>query len=445
MRHKLSVPLLLLLGSCSTGPWNTQPGGSAPSLPRLVASNLLVAGRPYDTLWLERTLPLNGLSYDSTRSFVDTVRSWVRIIRLTGPGSPDTVPYHLAPPLAVVWLPSKPQDSALHGEQYRLEARIVWDSSSDWGTGGAAPAWKVTQLLATTYTPKVFSQGPALQAPIEALFPSLAASGFASFRTWAAGNTQPVQDSLARWNVTAATLDSVGKGLPVFRTIHSGDTVWYIRSSEQVSAADGTAIRRSDRAILAPQVLDLSVFGGELGLQRFDSTRARILDPITQAFNASSGRKTIDSANYYQPGQWRSLPFTAADAGGVAYWPDFVQLKNLDIGYTGLNVFYSFAVDTLYAAYQRGQSTSTNISAYTNIQGGYGYFTGAAADSVRIFVQSPTADTFSVSALQHAYCFRKFGDVADSLKKLQISNVDTINADWIAKRPRQCVDFVPPQ
>ncbi|HXP89835.1 MAG TPA: hypothetical protein VN931_02785, partial [Fibrobacteria bacterium] len=117
----MSIPILLLAWSCSTGPWNTQPGGGAVALPRLIASNLVVAGRPFDTLWLQRSLLLNGATYDSTRSFVDTTRSWVRIIR-TGPGAPDTVPYHLAPPLAVVWLPSKPLDTAIHGASYRLEA-----------------------------------------------------------------------------------------------------------------------------------------------------------------------------------------------------------------------------------------------------------------------------------------------------------------------------------
>jgi hypothetical protein len=446
MRHKLSIPILLLAWSCSTGPWNTQPGGNAIALPRLIASNLVVAGRPFDTLWLQRSLLLNGATYDSTRSFVDTVHSWVRIIR-TGPGAPDTVPYHLAPPLAVVWLPSKPLDTAIHGATYRLEAQITWDSTPNWGAGPTTPAWKVTQLVATTYTPRVFAQGPLLQAPLEALFPTLAASGNAAFQSWAAGTSTSTLDSLAKWNVTASTLDSVGKGLAVYRPIHSGDTVWYIRSADPV-VQNGTSIQRSDRAYLAPQTLDLPVFGGELAIQRFDSTRARILDPITKTLDATLGQTSFsskDSAGYYQPGQWRMIGFTDAYPGGtLAYWPDTAQIKNLDIGYTGLNVFYAFAMDTMYAAFARGQSSTTNVPAYSNIQGGYGYFSGAAVDSVSVFVQSPTADTFSVAALQYTYCLRKFNNVVDSLKKVQITNTNTIGADWIASRPRQCADFVPP-
>jgi len=127
---------------------------------------------------------------------VDTTRSWVRIIR-TGPGAPDTVPYHLAPPLAVVWLPSKPLDTAIHGASYRLEAQITWDSTPNWGLGSTTPAWKVTHLEATTYTPNVFAQGPLLQAPLEALFPTLAGTGNAAFQTWASKTASTVQDSLA--------------------------------------------------------------------------------------------------------------------------------------------------------------------------------------------------------------------------------------------------------
>ena len=450
MRHKLPILPLLLACSCSTGPWNTQPGGNAPNLPRLLASNLVVAGRPYDTLWLTRSLLLNGATYDSTRQFVDTTHSWVRIIRTTGPGSPDTITYHLAVPLAVVWLPDRPSDSALHGAQYMLDAQITWDSTANWGAGPTSPAWKVTHLQAVTYTPKVFTQGPSLQAPIEALFPTLAGSGNSAFRTWAASKSQSVQDSLAHWSVTASTLDSVGKGVPVYRTIRTGDTIWYIRSSEAASAADGTAIRRNDRAVLAPQALDLPVFGGEIAIQRFDSTRARILDPITQAFNATTGQKSFtskDSSRYYQPGQWRSLPFTAANPGSLAYWPEFVQIKNLDIGYTGLNVFYSYAVDTLFAAYERGQSTTTNVSAYSNIQGGFGYFTGAAVDSVSLFVLSPTTDTFSVTALHDTYCFERFTRLKDSVQKSGVTDSATLvaksGAAWLDRRPATCAQYLP--
>jgi hypothetical protein len=310
------------------------------------------------------------------------------------------------------------------------------------------PAWKVSDLVATTYTPKVFSQGPVLQAPLEALFPTLAASGFAAFQSWAGSTSKPVQDSLAERSVSSSTMDSLKRGLPVFRPIRSGDAVWYIRSQENVAGLDGSSIQRDDRAYLAPQTLDRPVFGGILAFQRFDSTRARILDPITQTLDATLGKKSFtstDSARYYQKGQWRSIDFTDAYAGKLTYWPDQMQIKNLDIGYTGLNVFYSYAMDTTYAAHLRGLSNASNSLGYSNISGGTGYFSGAAADSVSIYVQSPTSDTFAVADLRHAYCYNRVMRLVDSLQKAHVTDTATAYAVWLTQRPGQCSDFTLPQ
>lgn len=438
MRHKLTTIAFLAVCSCSSGPWNTEPGGGATTLPRLSVSNLVVAGRPYDTLWLTRSLSLTG-SYDSTRTFVDTSASQVRIIRMDGPGAPDTIGYHLATPLAVAWLPDKPGDSAIHGATYRMEAHIRWDAAPGWGQGSPAQ-WQVADLSATTYTPAVFQQGPILQAPLEALFPRLAGSGFAAFQAFFQDTSKSAQDSLARWSVTQSTMDSLGRGSPVFRPIRKGDTVWYIRSADQVVGLDGNPGKRQDRAYLVPQTLDRKGFGGVLALQRFDSTRAWILDPITQAFMSSLGRHGIDSAKTYLPGQWRIIDFTDAYVGPLTYWPDRAQLKNLDIGFTGWNIFYAYSMDTLYSAHLRGLSGANNILPYTNIHGGIGYFSGAAADSVGLYVKSPTPDTFSVQALRSSFCRNRRSEVLDSAWK---AGTDTARSDtsWQNHRPPQCFDL----
>lgn len=400
MRRVLSLLSLLLVSACY-GPWDMEPGTSTVTLPRLTVSNLVVAGRGYDTIWLSRSLSLTG-TYDSTRTFVDTTHSYLRIIRLDGGGAPDTIAYHLAPPSAVAWVPEKPADTARHGAHYRLEARIVWDSSTAWGNGSTQKEWKTSTLSATTYTPSVFAQGRTFQAPLEALFPQLAGSGIAAFLSDTAN--AGLKDSLLRQNVTSATLDSLRQGLPVFRSIKSGDTIWYIRSADAVTGLDGASSVRQDRAFLIPQTLDRSVFGGILSLQRFDTTRARILDPITATLYKSLGKSTIDSADYYQKGGWRMTGFTEAYQSVLLYWPSTLQLANLEIGYTGRNVFYAYSMDTLYALHLNGLSSSNTALPYTNIAGGTGYFSGAAADSVSLYVMSPTADTFAVSDLRAAWC-----------------------------------------
>lgn len=401
MRRELFLSLSLLLLAGCDGPWNTEPGTSSGTLPRLTVSNLVVAGRGYDTIWLTRSLPLTG-TYDSTRTFVDTARSWMRIIRMDGAGGPDTVDYHLAPPSAVAWFPGKASDRVLRGAHYRLEARIVWDSSAAWGNGATQKEWKTTTLSATTYTPSTYALGQSFQAPLEALFPQLAGFGFSAFVADTAN--AGMKDSLVRRNVTSRTIDSLRRGIPVFRSVNSGDTVWYVRSADAVTGLDGASSIRQDRAYLIPQTLDRAVFGGILSLQRFDTTRARILDPITAALNKSLGKSTIDSADYYQKGGWRMNGFMEAYQSVLLYWPDRMQLANLEIGYTGRNVFYAYSMDTLYALHIKGLSNSNTALPYTNISGGTGYFSGAAADSVSLYVMSPSADTFAVSALRDAWC-----------------------------------------
>lgn len=395
----LSLSLLFLAAACD-GPWNTEPGTSTIALPRLTVSNLVVAGRGYDTIWLTRSLPLTG-TYDSTRTFVDTTRSYMRIIRLDGSGAPDTVDYHLAPPSAVAWLPGKASDMALRGAHYRLEARIVWDSSAVWGNGATQKEWKTTALSATTYTPSTYALGQSFQAPLEALFPQLAGSGFSAFVADTAN--AGMKDSLNRREVSTKTIDSLRNGYPVFRSVKSGDTVWYVRSADAVTGLDGASSVRQDRAYLIPQTLDRAVFGGVLCLQRFDTTRARILDPVTLKLYASLGG-SIDSANYYQAGSWRTTGFVDAYDPSILYWPDKMQLGNMNIGYTGRNVFYAYSMDTLYALHLNGLSSSNTALPYTNISGGTGYFSGAAADSVSLYVMNPSADTFAVSALRDAWC-----------------------------------------
>jgi hypothetical protein len=400
MRRELSLSLLFLAAGCD-GPWNMEVGTSSGTLPRLSVSSLVVAGRGYDTIWLTRSLALTG-TYDSTRTFVDTGRSWMRIIRTDGSPAPDTVDYHLAPPSAVAWIPGKASDLAVHGTHYRLEAHIVWDSAAAWGGNGTAQKeWKTTTLSATTYTPSTYALGQSFQAPIEALFSQLAGSGFSAFVADTAN--AGMKDSLARRNVTSATIDSLRQGIPVFRSVNSGDTVWYVRSADAVTGLDGTSSLRQQRAYLISQTVERAVFGGVLSLQRFDTTRARILDPVTLKLYASLGG-TIDSASYYEAGSWRMTGFTEAYQSGLLYWPERMQLANLDIGYTGRNVFYAYSMDTLYALHLNGLSTSNTALPYTNISGGTGYFSGAAADSVSLYLMNPSADTISVSALHGAWC-----------------------------------------
>jgi hypothetical protein len=430
MNLKISIiGTSLLLAACSMGPWNTQVGESTAHLPRVTLANLIVAGKAYDTMWITRSVSFDA-KYDSSRIFVDTAKSWVRVIRLDGVGAPDTIPYALGRPLAVAWLPTK-ADTAAHGSRYRLEAHLRWDTASAFCAGEIAPEWTVSDFSAETYTPSIYHLGQ-ISAPAEALLPAVAAAGKSGLAAYTTGS-----DSLTRWGFGQAAMDSIANGSPVYRHVKNGDSVWYIRSDESCIAFNGAPNIRQNRPYLVSQTIDKRSFGGLLERQRFDSTRSRILDPITQRLQNSTGQK-FDSTRYYQRGQWRFVDFMESYQMDLPGWPDSLQLKNLDIGYTGLNVFYEYSMDSLYSPYINGLGGGLKLP-FTNIRGGAtGYFSGAAVDSVRLFVLSPTVDTFQVQSLRGAWCRRRLKRNNDSLQTIQ---PDSAEAIWIRTRPQQCFDI----
>lgn len=414
----LAFASLLVLAGCN-GPWNLLPSEDVDREPSLFLSLFAVGGRNFDTLWLERTVPLAG-RYDSTVKFVEEAS-----IVVSREGDPtDSVSYLPAAGSAVAWLPARPHPVRA-GATYTLRARLRWNAAQDWPAGNVS---KVSELSATTTVPSVWAMSDSLRAPVESMVSALALG----VRYPADDNTLRLADSLvpgvvARYRLTKATIDSVNQGLPTYRKIASGDTVWYLPSLlPKVTKLDGKEVGLAYREF----VVDLTRgagFGGAFGVQRFDPTRARIENPISQAMRAARGASklsTQDSSRRYQPGNSRYYfgPYSSFES--VAFgWPDIGLISNLALDYTGPNWFVYYAVDPNYVSYNRSMTAiaggdRTTIP-YSNVQGGGGYFAGALADSVMLYVKSATKDTLSIPALRAANCriawanHQKNGDAFD--------------------------------
>lgn len=394
---------LLALASCN-GPWNLMPADDIDRDPTLFVSLFAIGGRNFDTLWLERTIPLTG-KYDSTMKFVDEAS-----IVVSRDGDPtDSVIYLPAPGSAVAWLPSHPHPVAA-GATYTLRARVRWNASQNWP---GANSTRVTELSATTTVPTSWSVSDSIQAPVESMVSYLAlGAGVVADTSILKLADSVVPGVVAKYRLTVATLDSLSRGLPTFRKIASGDTVWYIPTLfPRVTKLDGKEAGLAYREF----VVDLARgagFGGAFGVQRFDPTRARIDNPISQTMRAARGNAkstTQDSARRFQPGNSRYGFGPYGSYESLLYrWPEIGLISNLALDYTGPNWFVYYSVDPNYVSYNRAMTgiaggDRTTIP-YTNIRGGSGYFTGALADSVMLYVKSPTADTFSIPALRAATC-----------------------------------------
>lgn len=398
------VATLLALASCD-GPWNTYPADYTAPDPQLRVSLFVVGGRNFDTLWLERTQPLS-LTYDSTRSFVQSATIQV----VAAEGEAKVVDYHPVPGSAVAWVPDAPVKVVV-GMRYRLKAHVVWNADKNWPS---AATIQTTDLVADAKVPDSWSVDSVAQVPVENLIPELAAAADI-------GDGKVMMDSLeqrhpgmaTRYGFTSATFDSLRQGAPVFRDLHSGDSIWYIWDNlHMVTNPDGKQVKRAYRNLVFRQRPGPD-FGGVFAVERFDPTRARILDPITKQFMVTVGQTRFerdDSAEYFQPGDTRyafgPYPAFAPDLFG---WPDYYPFSNLTLGYTGANTIYFYSVEEQYILYQSGLENRPEL-AYSNVTGGRGYFTAALVDSFSIYLQATGVDTFSVEALRGTACRNSWKD-----------------------------------
>jgi len=413
---KILLSAAFLLASCN-GPWNMMADDFGAPTPRLWVSSFAVADRPFDTLWVERPQTLTD-TYDSTRVFVDTAATTIRVVR---EDLPDTIVFHPIPGSAVAWLPAKNTPVA-RGATYRLDAVVVWNTASNWASGGSSP--RRDSLSARTTVPRVYELVDYALAPIEALAP------------WAAGVAK-VADApadrkaiLERLGATDATLDSVRANLPVYRPIQDGDSVWYLDDETKVTDITGANVARYYRNYLFAQKMNHADWAGVLSVQGWDTAAQYILSPLAKEFMRSSGSTKVDSNQLYQKGNLRTLgleePTTfgrdipgsvgqLADTLAKFYGTDIRPwfLTNVYLGYTGRNVIRLYALDANHYEYMSrliNSSGSSNILRFSNVVNGDGYFSSAAVDSFQIVVRAER-DTFSVQALHASWC-RKQKDKA---------------------------------
>lgn len=402
MNKILLLAAATLLSSCN-GPWNMMAEDYGPGTPKLWLSSFAVADLPFDTLWIERPQVLTQ-TYDSTLQFVDTTASRILAIR---EDLPDTIEYKLVPGSAVAWLPNR-RVVVARGGTYRLDAKLRWTTA----TGEN----RTDSLSATTRVPRTYRIFDWALAPIEALVP------------WA-GTVAKVADASAeqravldRFALTDAALDSVRANLPVYRQVQRDDTVWYIHDAARVPDIGGAEVQRTYRNYLFAQEVTRADWAGALVVQNWDTSGAYIQNLLDKQFQSSLGEKGVDSLEFFQKGNMRTLtverPYEIGKSlpGSIVAILDSLArftgtdiqpltMTNILLGYTGRNVIRIYAFDEHHYEYYTKLSEADNANnlRYTNISGGDGHFTSAAVDSFPLYVRA-TQDTFSVSALRGTWC-----------------------------------------
>jgi len=409
----------LALSACN-GPWNMEPAAGDGD-PKLWISMLLVAERPLDTLWVERPLRLDRKA-DPAAPFVDPAASYVSVVE---PESGDTLRFRPVPGRAAAWTAEDTAYRVKRGARYLLDARLRWNAAREFPSGSE---WKTETLTAETKVPAAYALDSLAQAPVEALHPALAvglpaalavrARIDAAFRKslYDRLDAIPNAGSLASRGVDEEAFTAYLAGKTVYRPLRREDTLHFIFDPAPSRDNAGNVLMRYALPLLLTQRVDTRDFGGLILSQRFDSARARIVDPMLKGIFASFGAD-LDSAALYQRGAIRPMTVMGAYTSGMRGYPDTLRVGNLQWGYTGRNVLRAYAVDPQYYQYYKGligsgaegggglgggSSRPQNVLRYSNVANGEGFFAGAVADSFAVNIRA-LRDTVAVSALREVW------------------------------------------
>ncbi len=430
MSFRRFLPLAAAAGlaGCLLGPWNMQVDSQKAPI-TLNVSCMLVAGRPYDSLWLERPLSLDQ-QYDSARAFVAADSTRIFVVREGSPA--DTVYYRMDSLDTRIWRPVK-TDTVGVGAHYTLHAFVRWNNAREFP---ADTSFADDTLTAATYTQGYYSLREPVEVPLEALHPALATGLPLAVEQKAlqdTGDLAALYDSLnaikpwAPLGVTVADFQRYLQGYLVLRPVADGDSVYFIfdpTAAPNPDAGSGGILQHFARSWHFAQNYDAADYGGLVVVMGWDTTRARIESPLRKEFEQSLSQTKIDSASLYQPENSSVAEILTRGGMQVANYPDTVAISNLALGYTGRNTFYFYAVDSNYAnAHYRdvvapgiggggggNAGQSGNVIEPTNVQGGAGYFSAAVVDSLSVQVMALSPDTFSVPALHKVWLRQKLNN-----------------------------------
>src|SRR5438445_2892298 len=157
-----------LLGGCLLGPWDLTPQDQVAKV-QLEVALMLVQGRPFDTLWIERPLTFaNG--YDSSVAFIDSAASSVRVVR-TDVSPPESVVYLMSSANTRMWLPDPgSRDTVRQGGRYRFDASLKWDAAREYPQ---QHDMRLDSISAVTSVQRHYAIRDTAWVPIESLHPAL--------------------------------------------------------------------------------------------------------------------------------------------------------------------------------------------------------------------------------------------------------------------------------
>lgn len=366
-----------LMGACIQGPWDYYPE-NPPVFRGLWLSGYAMAGKPLVHVCIERLLDISEERTDAF-SFYDSAE-----VTVTGRFGEATRTVALARRADEVnCFAGDLADTVRAGNDYRLEARVVWDSAGTVVTSRLSATAQVPdsfKIRNEAVAPSYAFTGEALGGNIFSLefFQSLPQSVqeilFAEYIddfNEVAGDTA-AQAEWIRRNGRKFQERLKGLLLREYDPYSRGDTLYYMSSVLNTASHFFSSERSPD-------------VGGVLITHRFDSTAERPESDFDSFFGIEP-----DSSEYYYAGSERRLGLYPDLKGPGGYnLLDSIGFVNTWF-HTGLNRIYFYGMEDAYLDYVetavQGEG-DPRIRARYNVTGGAGFFVGGVPDSFDVVIR----------------------------------------------------------
>lgn len=390
MRKLQLTVLCSLLSSCFfQGPWDYSPKSSG-IYAGVELNAMLVAGKPVQNFCLERIYALNE---EYSPAF-----AWYQNVDLRVQGkwqnrAQGELNFKVNPLNPSCFDAEDTSALPLAGEKYQLIAQVRWDS---------AGSSTLTSLSAETQIPKSFQlihqKGALVNQAASPGVQSQAASGSsADLQSLFAALPDSARIGLmAKWGDTLRLYSTDTLKLQSYLPLILKDADSLSRKYEQRwRYSDGDTVmymtgNLNNRPHFYLSKYDSASLGGVLITQRLDSTGAipeNSFSAIAKRFNGGLvPPRSLAFAGTIRP----ILSYPNQSLRGVRILDTISVLNTYFFG--GKNRFYFYGVDSSYQkyldSYVQGQSDPKNRPQF-NVQGAWGYFSGAVVDSMTVYVKIP--------------------------------------------------------
>lgn len=403
---KIGLIASFFLVGCIQGPWTFWP--KDPPLYRGIwVYAHVVAGRPLTEVCFEPIIPLEQTS---TRDFAFYRNAQVQI---SGRFNGSNQNLDLSPRSESPNCFDGPSDQIpARNQAYQLRAEFQWDSSGVNTT---------TILTASTRTPEQFSLRDIRVLGSSKLDTVFRNDSIVSILADQFGES--IRDMLT----DPATLDTlageyqkqlVGLLGDFAVPLANGDTVSYLNPPLDLTSPYKFGNERSDDV------------DGVLITQYYDPNGARGLS----SFDLIGSQPEPDSAERTDFGHRHRLWFLQSfyNEASQNNYIDTLTLSNAYL-YIGDNLFYFYAVPREYTSYLNTSiqgAEDSRIRAKSNIQGGYGVFSGMLVDSIRFYVKAlPGSRTYPFERTRWLACreLKEWEDISDCRRLIPTYCADSLS------------------